>query len=246
MDSSPFLRIQPIVKVFTKTLIKPAISCKVWEMVESAEIPHPVIRRLPKYLVHVQELREDGVEWASSQEIAEALGLTSSTVRQDLSHVDLRGISKKGYETSQLEAVLRQVLGADIVHKVFIIGAGNLGRALAEHGAFARRGFEICALFDVDEQVIGKSFGTAKVIHSDKLENEARCQGIDIGIIAVPGSAAQDVADTLVRSGVRAILNLAYKHVQAPEGVTVIDARIMESLQELAYVLGKKKHARML
>lgn len=204
------------------------------------DIPLPVIRRLPKYLVHVQELREEGVEWASSQDIADALGLTSSTVRQDLSHMDLRGISKKGYETSQLEAVLRQILGADIMHHVFIVGAGHLGRALAEHGAFSRRGFEICGLFDQDEQLIGQSFGPVEVMSIEELPEQAQKFSIDIGIIAVPSSAAQLVADQLVASGVKAILNLAYKHIKVPEGVTVVDARIMESLQELAYGLGKK------
>lgn len=210
-------------------------------MSETDAIPHPVIRRLPKYLVHIQELREEGVEWASSQEIADALGLTSSTVRQDLSHMDLKGISKKGYETSQLEAVLRQILGADTVHRVVIVGAGHLGRALAEHGAFAERGFEICGLFDREESLLGRHFGNVEVTSIDELAARAAQVKIDIGIIAVPSQAAQEVADALVSAGVRAILNLAYKHVRAPEGVTVVDARIMESLQELAYVLGNQR-----
>lgn len=209
-------------------------------MDSSEQIPHPVIHRLPKYLVHVQELREDGVEWASSQEIADALGLTSSTVRQDLSHMDLRGISKKGYETSQLEAVLRQVLGADIMHHVVIIGAGLLGRALAEHGALARRGFDICGLFDRDPDLIGENFGSVEVMSMDELAEQAGKVKIDIGIIAVPSTSAQQVAEQLVAAGVKAILNLAYKHVKVPDDVTVVDARIMESLQELAYALGKK------
>jgi redox-sensing transcriptional repressor len=204
-------------------------------------VPHPVIRRLPKYLVHIQELREEGVEWASSQEIADALGLTSSTVRQDLSHMDLKGISKKGYETAQLEAVLRKVLGADVLHRVVIVGAGHLGRALAEHGAFAERGFDICGLFDQDPQLFGRKYGHAEVQNVSRLAERAREVKVDIGIIAVPGAAAQEVADQLVSAGVKAILNLAYKHIQVPEDVTVVDARIMESLQELAYVLGTNR-----
>lgn len=209
----------------------------------SQPIPHPVIRRLPKYLVHVQELREEGVDWASSQQIADALGLTSSTVRQDLSHIDLAGISKKGYETVQLEGVLRQILGADVLHRVVIMGAGNLGRALAEHGAFSERGFEIVALFDTDPNLVGKTYGSAKVLPAEKLTEVTTELDIDIGIIAVPGSAAQLVADALVRLGVRAILNLAYKHIRVPEQVHLVDARIMESLQELAYALGKNRRA---
>ena len=210
-------------------------------MVEKNVIPNPVIRRLPKYLVHVQELRDDGVEWASSQDIADALGLTSSTVRQDLSHIDLTGISKKGYEIEQLEAVLRRVLGADIVHRTVIMGAGHLGRALAEHGAFATRGFEIVRLFDKDPSLQGQVFGDVMVEAPENLSELTSRESIDIGIIAVPSAAAQGVAEQLAAAGVRAILNLAYKHVRVPEGVKVVDARIMESLQELAYALGKNR-----
>lgn len=155
--------------------------------------------------------------------------------------MDLKGISKKGYETSQLEAVLRQILGADMVHRVVIIGAGHLGRALAEHGAFAERGFEICGLFDRDESLFGKHYGNVEVMSIDELLPRSTRVKIDIGIIAVPSQAAQEVADALVSAGVRAILNLAYKHIRVPEGVTVVDARIMESLQELAYALGNKR-----
>ena len=210
-------------------------------MEKSSAIPNPVIHRLPKYLVHVQELREDGVEWASSQHIADALGLTSSTVRQDLSHLDLTGISKKGYETTQLEGVLRKVLGADILHQVVIMGAGHLGRALAEHGAFFERGFEIVWLFDKDESLHGRRFGDVVVHPVEKLQELLGSKGIDIGIIAVPSHAAQPVADQLVACGIKAILNLAYKHIRVPAGVNVVDARIMESLQELAYALGKNR-----
>ncbi len=213
-------------------------------MPDAPSLPNPVIRRLPKYLVHVQELREDGVAWASSQEIAEALGLTSSTVRQDLSHMDLKGISKKGYETAQLEEVLRQVLGADIRHRVVIVGAGHLGRALAEHGAFFERGFEIRGLFDRDATLFGRCYGPVCVQAMDELPEVAQAGKIDIGIIAVPSHAAQAVAEALVGCGVKAILNLAYKHIKVPEGVHVIDARIMESLQELAYALGKNRPGR--
>ncbi len=205
------------------------------------QIPNPVIRRLPKYLVHVQELRDEGITWASSHQIADSLGLTSSTVRQDLSHMDLSGISKKGYEIVQLEAVLRQILGADIVHRVVIVGAGHLGRALAEHGAFAERGFEICGLFDRDPVLFGKTFGDVAVKPVEDLKSLSEKLTIDIGLIAVPFQAAQSVADLMVDAGIRAILNLAYKHVHVPKGVQVVDARIMESLQELAYALGKNR-----
>ena len=126
-------------------------------------IPNPVIKRLPKYLAYVKDLLKEGVQWASSHDIAEALGLTSSTVRQDLSHVDLTGISKKGYETQVLVRVLSEALGANLQHTVVIVGAGNLGCALAERGSLAEHNFKICGLFDNNPDLKGKQVGRLKI-----------------------------------------------------------------------------------
>ncbi len=114
----------------------------------SKAIPPSVVRRLTKYLTQVQSLIAKGSEWVSSRDLADGLGLTSSTVRQDLSHLDFSGISKKGYEVCKLQKVLKGVLGADQEWKTVVIGAGNLGNAIALHGELLRRGFVICAIFD--------------------------------------------------------------------------------------------------
>ena len=204
-------------------------------------IPNPVIRRLPKYMVYVQERRREGVKWSSSLEIAEALDLTSSTVRQDLSHVDLKGISKRGYDTGEMEAVLRSVLGADLTHRVVIVGAGHLGAALAEHGELSEHGFEIAGIFDSDPRIGGVAIGRLKVKPMSRLKSVVTRTGVDIGLIAVPGAAAQEVADRMVEAGVQAILNLTYAHVTTPSGVTVVEARILQSLQELAYCVGRDR-----
>ncbi|MBU0679241.1 MAG: redox-sensing transcriptional repressor Rex [Verrucomicrobia bacterium] len=207
---------------------------------ESKKLPHPVIRRLPKYLARVHELLHAEVEWVSSQELAEALNLTSSTVRQDLSYLDLTGISKRGYETSSLDAALNKELDSSSHHHIVIVGAGYLGCALAVHGSFAGHGFQTCGIFDIDPSIIGSRVGILKVQPMKNLQQIVDKFGVDIGIIAVPAAAAQEVADQLVAAGVKGLLNLAYASIQIPAGVSMLDARILASLQELAYMIKSK------
>jgi redox-sensing transcriptional repressor len=202
-----------------------------------ARIPPTVVRRLPKYLAHAQRLRQTGVEWVSSAELGEALGLTSSTVRQDLSHIDFCGISKRGYSTVGLETSLAQTLGADHEVCCVLVGAGNLGRALAQHEEFARQGFRICGIFDASPTVIGKKVGRLVVQGMDDLPGVVCGQDIDIGIVTVPHAAAQRVSDQLILAGVRGLLNLTSAHLIVPKKVPVVDARVVASLRELAYAV---------
>jgi len=203
----------------------------------SGNIPPAVLQRLPRYLAQVQILCARGVTWVSSAELADKLSLTSSTVRHDLRHVEFSGISKRGYETAGLRAALERMLGADVSWNVAVVGAGNLGRALALHEEFVRRGFIISALFDSDKKKIGRRFGQLKVRGMDQLPQTIVQNKIDIGVIAVPASAAQRVADLLIASGIRGLLNLSSTHIIAPRQVPVVDARIVASLQELAHLI---------
>jgi len=200
-------------------------------------IPPSVIKRLTKYLAYVQRLCAEGVEWVSSLELAKTLGLTSSTVRQDLSHVDFSGTSKRGYETAGLAKVLTGVLGADTEWRMVVVGAGNLGRALALHEEFPRRGFHICGIFDSDKKVIGRRLGKLRVRDVRELAEVVKSEKADIGVIAVPARAAQSVADLLIAAGVKGLLNLALTHITAPKRVAVIDSRIVASLLELAHAI---------
>ena len=203
-------------------------------------LPQPVIQRLPKYLTHVHELIDMGIEWVSSNDLAEALGLTSSTVRQDLSHLDLTGVSKRGYDTRRLESVLRRELGTHRPQRIVIVGAGNLGCALGLHGGLRENGFETCGLFDNDPEVIGTRVDNLTVRPMSALRTVIRNKRVDIGIIAVPAESAQQVADDLILSGVRGLLNLAYVHVKTPKNVCLVDARILASLQEVSYAIRKR------
>ncbi len=197
------------------------------------QIPKPVIRRLPVYLIRVQEMIQEGVEWISSHDMAEALGFTSSTVRQDLSYLSFSGISKRGYEAAKLEAALTDVLGGDEATHVIIIGAGNLGCAIAMNKEFSARGFEIRGIFDADDGLQGTTVGTMCVQGMHELRPFVKRQCIEIGIIAVPAQAAQEVADKLIKAGVQGLLNLACAHLVTPPDIPVVHARLSTSLQEL-------------
>jgi redox-sensing transcriptional repressor len=198
-------------------------------------IPQSVVKRLPKYLAYVQSLCAEDIEWVSSSELAEQLGLTSSTVRQDFSYFDFSGISKRGYEAQGLRSMLESILGADTDWKVVVVGAGNLGRALALHEEFARRGFHIVGIFDNDPAKVGTVIGSLTVEPLDQLEAAVKHHSAMMGIVAVPAAAAQSVADLLVSAGVSGLLNMALTHIIAPENVSVIDSRIVASLLELSH-----------
>ena len=200
-------------------------------------IPQSVVKRLTKYLTYVQGLRAAGVDWVSSQDIADALGVTSSTVRQDLSHIDFYGISKRGYETCGFHKILAKVLGADVGWNMIVVGAGNLGKALALHEEFSERGYCICGIFDNDPRKTGKRVGHLTVQHIRDMPRAIRDGRIDVGLIAVPAPAAQSVADLLIISRIRGILNMASTHIVAPKHVVVVDARIVASLFELSHAI---------
>lgn len=200
-------------------------------------VPTPVIRRLPRYLIRVRELRRAGRAWASSKDLAEALDLTPSTVRQDVTHLDLVGVAKRGYEISRLEAAIAAKLGADVRHRCVIVGAGLLGRALALHGDMTDHGFVPYGIFDADPRRVGRKVGDLTIQPMSRLAATVRARRATIGIIAVPAAAAQDVAERLAAAGVRGILNLAHRHVRLPPRVPIVEARILARLQELAYAI---------
>lgn len=196
-------------------------------------IPKSVVQRLVKYHMIVQDLREKGVEWISSKALAEALGLTSSTVRQDLLPLDFSGVSKRGYRTEGLENTLGRSLGADKRARSVIVGAGNLGKALALNGKLPAKGFDICGIFDCNPDIVGEKVGKIRIRPMSNLARVMIRKKIDIGIIAVPAESAQGVADILCLCGAKGLLNLSHAYLKVPQGVAVVDARLITGLQEL-------------
>jgi redox-sensing transcriptional repressor len=174
-------------------------------------------------------------------ELAEALEVTSSTVRQDLSWLDISGTAKRGYRTADLEASILQLVGRDRASNIVIVGAGNLGRALSQHEEFNRQGFIIVGLFDSNNRVIGKKVGKLVVQSVDDLPQVVLEKNIEIGVIAVPAKAAQAVTDQLVSAGVQGVLNMSSAHVRTPNGVSMVEARMFSSLSLLSYAIKARK-----
>lgn len=196
-----------------------------------------LIHRLPTYLIHVQELLKQKIEWVSSDELAKALDLTSSTIRQDFSCLDCSGISKKGYNVQFLETCLLKILGIEYPINVAIVGAGNLGHALALHEGFIHYQFIICAIFDINPEIIGKRIGKIIIQGMDSLKRVIRQKKIKIGIISVPYLAAQDVADRLIDAGIQGILSFSSVHLNTPRNIPVVNSRIVTNLLEISFMI---------
>ena len=199
----------------------------------SRKIPLPVVRRLAKYREYVNGVACRGCSWITSMDIAADLGLTSATVRRDIFHLNFNGCTKRGYDTAQLENVLTKALGLHKECNVVIVGAGNLGRALALHGDLVRMGFKIRGIFDNDKKLKSKKVAGLVIQGMNALSTVVKKYAVGIGIIAVPSPSAQSVANQLVKAGVHGILNLACANVLLPKSVHVVEARIAASLSEL-------------
>ena len=204
-------------------------------------VPIPVLRRLSHYLHHVRTQLDLDQEWISSLALADALDVTSSTVRQDLSCLNVSGIAKRGYRVNDLVGSILNLLGRDETTNMVIVGAGNLGRALALHDEFPRQGFAVRALFDADPKLVGENVGNLNIRGLDSLPTVVRDERVEIGVIAVPSKPAQDVADLLVSVGVKGILNMSVAHVRTPPEVPVVAARLYSNLSLLSYALKARK-----
>ena len=204
-------------------------------------IPDPVVKRLAKYLAHVQHLSKRSLKWIPSHKLAQHLGLTSVTVRQDLSYLDFNGVGKRGYLTAGLEKTLTEFFDANTESRVVVVGAGNIGQSIVRNKEFQRQGYQICAIIDVDPKIIGKKIATLKVQHMDELRDIISTNNIKIGIIAVPAGKAQTVADQLILLGIQGILNLSSMHIASPKSVHVVNVRVINGLRELVISIKQSK-----
>lgn len=202
------------------------------------EIPDIVIGRLPIYLRELTLLREEGYEVTSSHELGQRLGISSAQIRKDLSWFGPFGKQGTGYAIAYLQEQLKKILHLDREWQVALVGAGDLGRALARYGGFAHRGFRITRIFDNDPAKIGSYVGNIKVLSVRVMKEEIERMGIQVAMVAVPAAAAQQVTDALVEAGVRAILNYAPIVLAVPEGVHVQHIDPAAHLQHMTYYLG--------
>jgi len=201
------------------------------------EVPDIVVGRLPIYLRALNHLLETGQEFTSSQELGQILGIGSAQIRKDLSHFGEFGKQGTGYEISYLAEQISKILNVDRDWSAALVGFGDLGQAIAHYGGFATKGFHIDVIFDSDPDKIGQQVGNAKVQTIDEMKDTISNQQIKMAIIAVPASAAQDVAAQLIEAGARAILNYAPITLNVPDHVRVQYIDPVVHLQKMTYYL---------
>jgi len=198
-------------------------------------IPEATIARLPVYLRALYALADRGIASVSSDELAAAAGVNSAKLRKDLSHLGSYGTRGVGYDVDYLVYQVSRELGLTQDWPVVIVGAGNLGRALANYGGFASRGFRVAALLDSDPLVVGSEIAGHRVRAVDEIEQVVLEFAVMIGAIAVPAVAAQGICDRLVAAGVTSILNFAPVVLTVPDGVDVRKVDLSIELQILAF-----------
>ena len=211
---------------------------------EEREISQAVIRRLPRYYRYLGELLEDNVERISSNELSRRMQVTASQIRQDLNNFGGFGQQGYGYNVKYLYTEIGKILGLDIDHNMIIIGAGNLGQALANYTSFERRGFIFKGIFDVNPTLSGVSIRGVPIRMMDELKDFINEHNIDIAVLIIPKAKAVEVANLLVDNGVRAIWNFAHTDLDLPENVIVENVHLSESLMRLSYNLSRynKEH----
>ena len=198
-------------------------------------IPDATVARLPVYLRALYALADHGVATVSSEELAAAAGVNSAKLRKDLSHLGSYGTRGVGYDVDYLIYQVSRELGLTQDWPVLIVGAGNLGRALANYGGFATRGFRIAALVDADPEVVGTVIARHTVRSAADIEDVIGRFDVSIGVIATPATVAQNVCDRLVAAGVTSILNFAPVVLNVPSGVDVRKVDLSIELQILAF-----------
>lgn len=199
------------------------------------KIPAPTIKRLSLYLRELAGLHEAGEATISSQRLGKILGMTDAQVRKDLARFGSFGQSGVGYRIPELIEQIRRILSKDRTWPCALIGAGNIGRALVSYGRFSREGFDIVEVFDRSPEVIGTQVAGKTVRPIEQLADAIRQRGIRIGIIAVPGEAAQETAERLVAAGVAGILNFAPRRIRVDERVAVVSVDFSVALEQLAF-----------
>ena len=201
------------------------------------KIPDIIIGRLPVYLRALQRLSEKGIQTTSSQELGEIVGISAAQIRKDISQFGEFGKQGTGYSIPFLMERLKDILKVHRVWDVVIVGMGDMGHALARYNGFANRGFRISMVFDSDPQKTGQKVGEFEIYDTSTLAEKIKQNKIKIAMLTVPATAAQEMAEQLVKAGVKAILNYAPTSLNVPENVRVQYIDPVTHLQRMTYYL---------
>jgi redox-sensing transcriptional repressor len=204
---------------------------------KAEKIPDIIIGRLPVYLRALQRMADSGLKTTSSQELGEHVGISAAQIRKDISQFGDFGKQGTGYSISYLLDKLREILKVDRIWDVALVGAGDIGRALANYQGLKDRGFRIVMIFDSDKAKVGHKIGDFTVEDADKMIEKVKSAGVKLAMLTVPAAEAQSVADKLIQAGVRAILNYAPISLNTPHNVKVQYIDPATHLQRMTYYL---------
>ena len=206
---------------------------------EAKQISKAVIKRLPRYYRYLGELLEDNVERISSNDLSKKMRVTASQIRQDLNNFGGFGQQGYGYNVKYLYTEIGKILGLDIVHPMIIVGAGNLGQALAKYVEFEKRGFKLVGIFDVNPVLEGIAVRGIEIQMISDLPFFMKENNIEIAILTLPKNKARDMAEILIENGIKAIWNFAHIDLDTPDDVIVENVHLSESLMTLSYNLSQ-------
>ena len=206
---------------------------------ENKEISQAVISRLPRYFRYLGELKDEGIERISSQELSDIMKVTASQIRQDFNNFGGFGQQGYGYKVEYLYEEIGKILGLHKTHNLIIIGAGNLGQALANYMNFERRGFLFKGMFDNNPALYGKKIRDMQVRPMEEMEQFVKENNIDIAVLTIPKTEARAVAEKLVRNGIRGIWNFAHVDLNVPKEIQVENVHLSDSLMKLTYNINR-------
>ncbi len=206
---------------------------------DNKEISQAVIGRLPRYFRYLGELKDEGIERISSQELSTIMKVTASQIRQDFNNFGGFGQQGYGYKVEYLYEEIGKILGMDKKHNLIIIGAGNLGQALANYMNFERRGFLFKGIFDNNPELFGKKIRDMEVSPMEKLEDFVRENNIDIAVLTIPKTSALAVAEKLATLGIKGIWNFAHLDLNLPANIQVENVHLSDSLMKLSYNINR-------
>ena len=201
------------------------------------KISDAVVRRLPRYYRYLDDLHSKGIVRISSSLLGERMGITASQIRQDLSCFGEFGQQGYGYNVEYLYQEIGRILGLDKTHHLIIVGAGNLGQALANYMNFERRGFIFTGVFDNNPALYGRKIRGIEVRPMEEVADFVEQNNVDIAVLTIPKNSAEEVAERLVSVGIKAIWNFAHVDLKVPKEVQVENVHLSDSLMKLSYML---------
>ena len=208
-------------------------------MSNKKKVSEAVIKRLPRYYRYLGDLKSEGITRISSGELSKLMGTTASQIRQDLNCFGGFGQQGYGYNVEYLYNEISDILGTNIENSMIILGAGNLGKAIANYSNFQKRGFFIKAIFDKDENIVGKNINNIPVLDINTLKEFLDTNDVEIVVLAIPAVGVKKVIDIIINSDIKGIWNFSYLDLKVPSNIAMVNMHLSDSLMTLSYKISK-------